>query len=221
MALIHEFEKEPIEFLKKFIVVVPMQEQEAEAPTAPKAFCMTRTHAESNVVKLGFRIGAKADDPNSVQAYWLPWHNGKAVTLTLGSTAKLMFTTELTNCRFSVLTKSMATPLVAHVAGTSGSSATRDGWEKKAGLPERKSEDNKHMRRFSKSFKPGEIADHAYRGQADLFEDSTSAFVFGQLVDGAWRFHAQIVEGKMTGEAIDKGAFPKQVTQRGGLYQIA
>lgn len=218
MALIHDFEKDPPGFLEKFIVVVPMQE-EAEATSVPKAFCMTRVHAESNVVKLGFRVGAKANDPNSVPAYWLPWHNGKAVTLTLGSAAGLMFTTELTNCRFSVLTKDLAAPTVAHVAGT-GSSGQRDNWEKKAGLPERKSEDNKHMRRFSKTLDKSDL-EHLYRGQFDNDDDSSSAFVFGRRVDGVWSFYAQVCEGKMTGTVIDKGAFPKQVKQLGGLHKVA
>ena len=37
--------------------------------------------------------------------------------LTLGDKARFMFTSEMTNCRFSVLTGDMAKPMVSRVGG--------------------------------------------------------------------------------------------------------
>ena len=211
MPLIIDFKNDPLGFLADNVVVVGMQQEEASAPAKPKRFFMARRHDDSNVVELRFKMVGGTDD-NSLEAYWLPWHNKKAVTLTLGGLAKFMFTTEMTNCRFSVLTANEATPTVAHVAGT-GSSGQRDTWEQDAGLPKRGEEGERRMRRMSKS--GAEL--HGYAGQKG--NKSSSTFVFGQFSGERWAFYGQVVEGIMDGNTIDKGAYPKQAKQI-GVHEI-
>jgi hypothetical protein len=212
MPLIIDFKNDPLGFLADNIVVVGMQKEEESAPIKPKRFELVRRHQDSNVVELRFRL--VGNDNNSLLAYWLPWCNNKAVTLTLGGAATFMFTTEMTNCRFSVLTADEAAPTVAHVAGTGSASKQRDGLEVKAGLPKRGEEGDRRMRRMSRS----DLDLHAYRGNKG--DDSSSAFVFGQYSGNRWRFYGQVVAGIMDGDTIDKGTYPKQAQQLGGPYTI-
>jgi len=207
MALITEFRDDPLGFLKNNIVVVGMQKEEDAAPAKAKRFSMVRRHEGSNVVELCFKLMG-ANDDNSLLAYWLPWCNGKALPLDLGADAQFMFTTEMTNCRFSVLTDNEATPKVAHVAGT-GTSEKRDEWEQDVGFPKRGEEGNRRVRRMSRS--GPEL--HGYKGQKGL--QSSSAFVFGHFRDGRWHFYGQVVQGIMDGDTIDQRAYPKQAQQIG------
>jgi hypothetical protein len=162
-----------------------------------------------------------------IPAYWLPWKKGKANVLTLGDKAQFMFTSEMTNCRFSVLTGDMAKPMVSHVEGTKGSN-NRDQLEVSAGFPTRKADAEKRMRRLSVSGvknPPRDASDtttpqHQYVGQDGA--KKSSAFVFGYRKDTAWKFYAQIVEGVMAGQGMNalKNAKEK-VVPLDQAYEIA
>ncbi len=145
--------------------------------------------------------------------------------LTLGEKAKFMFTSELTNCRFSVLTGDMARPMVAHVEGT-GSASKRDEMEVNAKMPARKDDKAKLMRRLSASGIKNTTKDrsdkvtHQYFGQDG--HRKTSAFVFGYRPDTTWKFYAQIVDEVMAGDGINalKKATDK-VVPLNEAYEIA
>lgn len=209
MALIHDFRDDPEGFLAQYVVIVPMQEQEKSAPIKPRSFEMVKQHDSSHVVELRFRL--LPSEKNSIKAYWLPWHNDMAVTLTLGTDAAFMFTTEMTNCRFSVLAGGGEPTRVAHVAGT-GSSETRDGLEATAKFTE---SGERKMRRMSVSG----TQLHGYWGQRGGFLDSRSAFVYGQFKNDQWVFKSQVVKGNVTGDSIKQGLIPQRLEER-GLYTI-
>jgi hypothetical protein len=128
----------------------------------------------------------------TINAYWLPWETNKATTHDLGADADYFFTSQMTNCRFSVLTKDDVTPKVAHIAGTL--SRTKRN-EKEAELVEAFGGDRVKSRRLSVS----EADIHGYRGQKA--EDSSSAFVYGlrNTDTGAWTFKSQIVKAYLVG----------------------
>jgi hypothetical protein len=214
MALIHEFRDDPPGFLAKYAVIVLKQDPEEFAPLKPKSFEMVKQHESSNVVVLQYRL-LMPGAGNSIKAYWLPWYNKKAVTLKLGNEAAFMFTTEMTNCRFSVLSTKEGVTTVAHVAGTTGPE-DRDQWEVDAGFPKRGEEGDKRVRRMSVSGHE----QHGYWGQqrgGGKFEASRSAFVFGQFKNERWCFYSQVVKGNVTPDEIKIGKIPERIE---GLHTI-
>ena len=205
MSLTSSFVEGPTAFLKDYIVVV-----QDDSQGVPKdevvSFFLREVSPNANyvfLVKWNERIHGKQD---VIPAYWLPWQKGAANVLTLGDKAQFMFTSELTNCRFSILTDDMARPTVAHVEGT-GSASKRDAMEVTAGLPARKDDTTKRMRRLSVSGIKNTTKDksdpelHEYHGQDGA--KKSSAFVFGYRADTTWKFYAQIVTGVMAGTGVD------------------
>lgn len=165
--------------------------------------CFTLNPMGHNVMSLQFQHFGL----DGIYAYWLPWSSHIATTLQLGSEAKFLFTSHLTNCRFSVLERSSKHPIVAHVAGDLSSSAQRNKAEKDASfgighdsnLVRRLSiSDSRERRPFgSKTVIPKK---HNYTGQTGLPENYSSAFVFGYRDStGIWKFDAQVVKGVLTG----------------------
>lgn len=228
MSLTTDFRDGPLEFLKKYILVVE-DGSEGDPKSEPENFCLSPANskeAENNYVFLKRKMLIKPKDV--ISAYWLPWKKGIANNLTLGDKAKFMFTSELTNCRFSVLTGDMANPRVAHVEGTKSSNA-RDELEVTALFPSR-DEDNKGkklMRRLSVTGLKNLTKDpndtgktHNYYGQDGA--EKTSAFVFGYRADKTWKFYAQIVKGVMAGTTQDSlKVATKKVVPYDEAYEIA
>jgi len=212
MGLTTDFKDNPIGFLGRYIVVV-QDEREDEPKEEPVNFVLRRVNSAiegNNYIFLVKRtpMNKTVDPGEDILAYWLPWKKGKANVLTLGDKARFMFTSEMTNCRFSVLTGDMAKPLVSHVEGT-GSSSKRDEFEVKAGFLARKDDTEKRMRRLSVSGVKNPTRDtsdittpkHQYFGQDGT--EKSSAFVFGYRKDTTWKFYAQIVKGVMAGDGIN------------------
>jgi hypothetical protein len=199
------FRSGPAAFLAKNIVVV-LNDKEGEPTAKPKDFLLKHTNGTANNIWFLVEKNFLNKGSDTISAYWLPWNKLKATTLVLGQDADFMFTSELTNCRFSVLTTDMKAPRVAHVPGT-GNPTDRDNKEAKEGLPSRKEDSEKRMRRFSSTglklsdFEPEEK--HFYSGQDGAFK--SSAFVYGvrNRDTGIWAFYAQVVEGVMAGKAVD------------------
>ncbi|HYY31479.1 MAG TPA: hypothetical protein VE860_26290 [Chthoniobacterales bacterium] len=147
-----------------------------------------------NVVHLVRKIitGPKASE--CVDAYWLPWKTGTGVVLDLGDAAEWLFTSQMTNCRFTVLTENDKAVKVAHLAGTMNSSQLRTNWEEK---PQNKfftSPETQKVRRFSAS--GNELLYAGNKG--DQSEKSSSAFVFGRKESGEWKFYTQVNQGFRT-----------------------
>jgi hypothetical protein len=225
MGLTQKFIDKPLEFLGDYIVVV--QDDSEGVPAAKLVnFFLREVNSEGNNFVFLVKCSALQKSEEVIPAYWLPWKKGKANVLTLDDKAQFMFTSEMTNCRFSVLTSDMAKPMVSHVEGT-GSFAKRDEFEVTAGFPARKDDTEKRMRRLSVSGVKNPTRDesdattprHLYVGQVG---EKSSAFVFGYRKDTAWKFYAQIVKGVMAGEGMNalKSATEK-VVPLNQAYEIA
>jgi hypothetical protein len=228
MSLTQKFIDNPLKFLDDYIVVV-RDEKEAVPSPEPVNFFLQAVNAKNEGNNYVFLV--KCSDLNKsdvvIPAYWLPRQKGMANVLTLGDKAQFMFTSEMTNCRFSVLTGDMAKPMVAHVEGTKGPSK-RDEFEVAAKFPARKDDKQKLMRRLSVTGVKNPTRDasdkttpkHQYFGQDGA--EKSSAFVFGYRKDTTWKFYAQIVKGVMAGQGIDalKKATEK-VVPLNQAYEIA
>jgi hypothetical protein len=217
MGKTKDFSDKPTTFLETHVIVVASQEEAtSETPsTTPRNFYLTPQTEGGNVFLLKeYRFGKKPEE--LISAYWLPWLKNKAVSMTLGTDAEFFFTSEMTNCRFSVLTSDANTPTVAHVAGNV-SSSKRDQLEKGKGFPDKKEiEPNKKVRRLSISGS----SEHGYKGQRSTYEESSSPFVFGYRAEGVWKFYAQIVGGLMSGDSIDSKLIRKTVESNPGLFHF-
>ncbi len=183
-----DFVKDPQTFLKDKIVIVP--EPANKDNTGPRDFWFSET---------GGLVSLKAGTPGDgakVSAYWLSWASQDATSLVVGGDAGYFFTSQMTGCRFKVLSSDAKKPKVAHIAGDLSKGqrdkkevallATVDESVRVAGLG----------RRLSVS---GAKA-HEYTGQVDKGkdEDHGSAFVFGvKDSDGNWSFKAQIVKANL------------------------
>ena len=194
MGLIQDFTGNPDQFLKDNAIVVGDQtEHGGSQPPGVANFFMKR--GKQNVVYLERKsmVGPK----DVLKAYWLPWKSKTGVPLTLGTEAEWLFTSGMTNCRFSVLSNSNDVAIkVAHVAGDLNSSQKRTDWEEGAGSGFVTDKSTQRVRRMSRS--GAEL--HQYLGQGKSDDDSSTAFVFGHYESGEWKFYAQVIKGFRTVE---------------------
>ncbi len=193
MGLIQDFTKEPETFLKKFAVIVGDEtEWDGSKPPGVAKFYMQAK--KTNVVHLVRKLitGPKASE--CVDAYWLPWKTKTGVVLDLAEAADWLFTSQMTNCRFTILTENDKAVKVAHLAGTLNSSKLRTDWEENPANKFISSPTTQRARRFSASGN-----DLLYAGnKGDQSEKSSSAFVFGHKEKGEWKFYTQVNQGFRT-----------------------
>jgi hypothetical protein len=201
MSLTKQFQDDPKTFLQTMVVMVPGETDAAVGE--PKLFNFELKKHGTNSALLVPQTTALAP---FLRAYYLPWKTDCATTMDLGDKADFFFTSHLTNCRFSILADDPKKPKVAHVAGT-GNPGNRNEWEKTSGFVDKDSA--KRARRFSVSggldpaIKTRAVKPHMYLGQ-ERQTNQSSAFVFGERVNGTWEFHAQIVKGVLSNpSAID------------------
>jgi hypothetical protein len=236
LSLESEFIKDTMDFMSKYVLIVASDGEADKVggiSTTAKHWKLKLRPEGGNVVELRTGIGYKAG-PDTVTAYWLPWLTKHATTLKLGAGADFFFTSEMTNCRFSILTSDEATPLVAHIAGTMSRDqrdaiegdilkevAKPGGWKKEKSVFEAKAVKTPveivKARRLSTSGAAKEL--HQYKGQRGTFLESGSAFVFGKRVDNKWQFYAQICAGNITPDNI-KGVIPKTLERLGKMYDF-
>ena len=103
-----DFVNDPETFLKSKIVFVP--EPPDKKKTGPRDFWFSE---DAGVVSL--RSGAPGSG-DKVSAYWLSWESKDATSLTVGGDAGYFFTSQMTGCRFKVLSSDAKNPKVAHIA---------------------------------------------------------------------------------------------------------
>lgn len=209
MGLTKDFMDDPFTFLERYAVVEISEAQMTAAwRPAPYKFILALKFANGgNVVELRKAMGNPAE---AIDAYWLPWKAMEATCMDLPNDgAEFLFTSGMTNCRFSVLTNN-GTTKVAHVAGTLNSGQRRDGAEIKAGFC---TEDTRpRARRLSIAGSKVSDSPHLYTGQGKDFDSSSSAFVFGRRQDNEWSFYCQIVNGVMSaGTFLNRDTAPKNV----------
>jgi hypothetical protein len=207
-------------FLRAKVIVVDIEEQSLDESGRLGRFKITA--GRRNATLLSFQEDNAAE---GIKAYWLPWQTQMASNMTLGDDADFFFTSELTNCRFSVLDPDPKHPRVAHIAGTLSRPA-RGAAEARVGLVDG---GGARVRRLSISegsdikanrFRPIEVPKkHDYRGQkGDL---SSSAFVFGYRdSDGNWNFGAQLVRGNMADTGVIKHALAEDLEILNHCYRI-
>jgi hypothetical protein len=109
-----QFKDNPESFLANFVVIADAAQQaktHGAVSAEPKKFFIK--HEQKNVCTLRF---AGDDATDFIKAYWLPWKSSNQTSIQLGGEAEFFFTSEMTNCRFSVLSEG-TTPRVAHIAG--------------------------------------------------------------------------------------------------------
>jgi hypothetical protein len=200
-----DFVKDPEAFLKDKIVLVP--EPANKNNTGPRDFWFSET---------GGMVSLKAGKPvdgAKVSAYWLSWASHDATSLVLDGDASYFFTSQMTGCRFKVLSSDAKKPKVAHIAGDL-SKGQRD--RKELALLATVDESVRVTgsgRRLSVSG----AKEHEYTGQVDKGEDGDhgSAFVFGvKDGDGNWSFKAQIVKANLADQfklslSVKKGFVPR------------
>lgn len=187
MSYTSEFREDPPVFLAKYVVIADSASVTGPVTTTPRKFYLK--YEQKNVCTLRF-AGPVAKD--YILAYWLPWKMSDQTSIELDTAADFFFTSEMSNCRFSMLTEG-AKPRVAHVAGNV-TQTKRDSLEKTA------FGDVKKVRRLSISGG----RDHGYRG-SDNADDSlkSSAFVFGRRKeDEGWKFYAQVAKGFADGTML-------------------
>lgn len=209
------------EFLRTNVIVVDEEEKLRDGSGRTQRFKISK--GPHNAHFLNFQSDENAE---GFKAYWLPWFESEATTITLGDEANFFFTSELTNCRFCVLDADLKRPTVAHVAGNLVSSSQRDLAERGVNFdaPEPV---NRLARRLSISqgsdrrpFKqPPQPKIHEYRGQKR--GDESSAFVYGlRDVSGNWSFRAQIVKGNMGDTGAIKRTLASELEILNYCYRI-
>lgn len=180
----------PAAFLARFVVIVGDEAQYDGKALGVSRFAMKQGPA--NIVYLERRFFGKTD--GTEPAYWLPWKTGIGVALDLGDKADWLFTSEMTNCRFTILTEGDVAVKVAHLAGDINTGAGRTKWEENAKNGFITNPETQKARRLSRS-----ANELGYVGNINDSQDkSSSAFVFGRRVDGAWKFYTQIAGGFRT-----------------------
>jgi hypothetical protein len=178
MSLNDEFMSNPGAFTEKYVIVVADTSQLGPNNVAgPKNFTFVSDYEQY----VSLRV-----TKDGIKAYWLPWKDKGSSTMDLGSDADYFFTTQMTGCRFSVLTGDPKRPKVSHVAGTLEKSKRNAEDAKTFGT------DVKNVRRLSITGQKAE--GHHYGGQTGDGKGS-SAFVYGlRSKEGNWAFEAQIVD---------------------------
>ena len=220
MSETSDFKSKPQDYLSENVVIVAGSAENDLMPVdkmaevmrleykAIKKFQLTRLSWEHNVVLLDFAPDTAADT-DCIKAYWLPWLSDHATSMVLGDQADFFFTSEMTNCRFSVLDEDKQHPRVAHVSGSYSNSAKRNKFEKDDKfLDNLQPSQLAKVRRLSVSGSRDRVEGlgvnkkqipkiHEYRGQQP--DNESSAFVFGlrQAPEG-WKFYAQIAKGCLT-----------------------
>lgn len=181
-----EFKANPRTFLASKVIMVP---EETDAATGrPGRYRFKLEPVSRNVYSLE-KLGD--GDADGLVAHYLPWATGAATTMDLDASADFFFTSEMTNCRFTVLADDPKAPKVAHIAGNLDKSQRNAEEQRVFGA-------NKKVRRLSTSGAVG-MGAHSYRGQVDGNADlSSSAFVFGVRTEDGWQFLAQVVKGVMS-----------------------
>lgn len=183
---ITSFTEKTEEFLSEYAVIVGDESQHDGAkPPGLAKFYMKK--GERNLVTL-VRRGFTGPKDGLVQAYWLPWKSHAGVAMDLGTEADWLFTSEMTNCRFTILTENDVAVKVAHIAGDL-SRQNREACS--SGLVTNPAT----QRTRSLSVTGNDIL---YQGQGKTAADGSSAFVFGRREQGVWKFYAQVVGGFRT-----------------------
>jgi hypothetical protein len=218
-TLIRQFAEAPEVFLQTNVIVVDEEEQLPNGSGRIQQFKLSK--GRQNGILLQFK---NEESEDGIAAYWLPWNTDEATTMTLGDEADFFFTSELTNCRFSVLDPDLKRPKVAHVAGTLMGSKRRDAAEISSNFTETS---EVRARRLSISegkdikgnkWVKSKQKKHDYRGQSG---DSSSAFVFGWRDDeGNWKFKAQIVKGNMSNTEVIKNTLAEDLEILNYCYRI-
>jgi hypothetical protein len=190
-----EFVAGPTAFLSQYVVFVANTAELHETSNKIGVYDFYFTKGSEVLADLKQRRFGSVG--KTIRGYWLPWQTMKAPSMDLKSDADYFFTSQMTGCRFSVLTKEGEPPKVAHIAGTLAQGArtkAEDDLVKSMG-----GADNVRARRLSVSG----ASDHGYFGQT---AKPSSAFVYGvrDKDSGKWSFAAQIVGLKML-PAIDRG----------------
>ncbi|MEP6502501.1 MAG: hypothetical protein ABJD97_04180 [Betaproteobacteria bacterium] len=191
-----EFEADPAVFRAKYAVVV------VETPTnvlpSVRYFVFVKGKGDEMTLK-----SYSENAEGRLAAYWLPWKTLDIMSMNLGGDANFFFTSQMTNCRFTVLTDNTNVPKVAHLAGT-WTATKRDAEELK--LKEATElERGTTMRARSLSVSDKDKS-HDYRGQDK--PDPSSAFVYGvrNSQTSTWSFGAQVVKGMMPRPFPEKAA---------------
>lgn len=145
--------------------------------------------------KVSLKECKESDQQDKIKAYWLPWLTKDVTTLDLSGDADYLFTSQMTDCRFTVLSNDSGPVKVAHLAGTlgkGGRNTKQTELIKEMGGPE-----NVRARSLSTSGSTGKTPEHQYTGQR--IDNPGSAFVFGLRDTNAntWSFHAQIVKAAL------------------------
>ena len=196
MSLTSNFLENPETFLETTVMIVPSQTDEDVGSPKLHEFVVKKHGSNSALL-----VPSTKDDVGTVKAYYLPWAMSHATSMDLGDAADFFFTSEMTNCRFSILADDPKKPKVAHVAGNTNKK-DRDTYEVDDNFVT--NENKGRARRFSvsqgsdptKDFNPANKfgKTHQYVGQRF---GGSSAFVFGHRIEGTWKFYAQVVKGSM------------------------
>ena len=195
-------------FLTTYIVFAP---EPKDKGSGPRTFWFDEVGG-TVTLKAG-APGASDADQTVVNAYWLSWEKKKAVPLDIGNAADYFFTSQMTGCRFKVLTKGAQNPKVAHIAGDL-SKTDRNAAETKLldAIPEANRATGRERR-----LSVGEGRTHGYTGQTDGAGEDGSAFVYGfKDASNNWTFEAQIVKATLA----DAFAY-KILVQKSGVPRIA
>jgi len=197
MSLNEEFTKDPAAFTAVYIVVVGDVTQLDPNKRVDLRDFVFAPDAVAKFVKLRY---ANKGETDVIKAYWLPWRKDEMVSMDLGSDANFFFTSQMTGCRFSILTNDAKKPKVAHLAGTM-SKTNRN-----------KAESEEQEKIGAKGVKARRLSvsgakDHQYAGLTGKADLDSSAFVYGvrDKDSGNWAFEAQIVN-----LAITEGFNPKK-----------
>ena len=200
-----DFVKDPAAFLKDKIVIVP--EPVNKNDTGPRDFWFSET---GGMVSL--KAGKPADGAK-VSAYWLSWSSHDATSLVVGGDADYFFTSQMTGCRFKVLSSDAKNPKVAHIAGDLPKSQR----DKKELALLATVDESVRVTGSGRRLSVSGAKDHEYTGQVDKGADGDhgSAFVFGvKDGDANWSFKAQIVKANLADQfklkiACQKGFVPR------------
>lgn len=182
------FTSDPAKFMKDYVVFVANTNEMGDSNTpGTRSFYFWKGSGNSALLK-EHRFGKSPG--TTVKGYWLPWRTMQSVSMDVRSDANYLFTSQMTGCRFSVLTKEGAAPKVAHIAGTL--SQTKREAETTKLVESMGGSDKVRARSLSVS----QGSTHGYSGQT---VNPGSAFVYGvrDAESGTWSFAAQVVGENM------------------------
>ena len=190
------FKASPMEFMRKNIVVSPLENPGLDKYTNKNTVKLSiaaypemqvANKPDGGVYKIVFE-----DSEHAIEAYWCPYHTNDVGSVTLGTDAKWVFTAAMSGCSFGIGARALDGTLRISHANSKNSSAAYG-----ISTPEDVQPAMDQQRRVQRHFLAeqhsiNKVVNYKhYMGDGDNFDTTSRSTTFGELpnVGGVWNFY--------------------------------